>query len=526
MRANPILGQMDPRDTAGAISSAPSAGAADIGSNFLPLVGDAVGLVQDANMYWQDPESRRPLNYLLTAAGALPGIPAASSLVKKLSSSEKKAQAARAALEAHPTTKPQRILNKTYENEGYSVHVPTGKLPTEGMLVGRYANTDPRNTVIGPGAKAKQSDVVGHVAKNAKALEADDSFFGTWFNKEDGKTYFDVSKWFPAGTDQRKAVKFGEKSGQLSGYDASKGDTFPIGNWDEFIKSPEFHGRMNEMEKVGRDFLSNFAAKEWWDMHGSAFERVYGPESLDRLAGFIATTAPNRDPATNLRVASEYMRRYIKGEDVVQPNWRVPEGTQSRQAGTQIGMEKSFVKNFKRAEAGKLDELSADKVREEAQALSGVMDAVVLDRHWARISEDPARGILAAIDEGDISDPRSYQKLKEQVLIAAKKAGRPARDFSADVWTGIRETIRNKSELFGTKYKGSAIAGESMSYADHFEDLIQKKAKHMNITPAELEKRLRAGDATLLSLMIATPLGAAVYREHVRKSGADSQPST
>lgn len=67
---------------AAGMGTAPSEGAAGLGANFLPGVGDAVGLAQDAYMYASDPESRRLRNYLLTGLGALPFIPAIASLGK------------------------------------------------------------------------------------------------------------------------------------------------------------------------------------------------------------------------------------------------------------------------------------------------------------------------------------------------------------------------------------------------------------------------------------------------------------
>lgn len=46
------------------------------GASFVPGAGDIVGLVNDARMYQTQPEERKLSNYLLTAAGALPFIPA------------------------------------------------------------------------------------------------------------------------------------------------------------------------------------------------------------------------------------------------------------------------------------------------------------------------------------------------------------------------------------------------------------------------------------------------------------------
>ena len=102
-------------------------------------------------------------------------------------------------------------------------------------------------------------------------------------------------------------------------------------------------------------------------------------------------------------------------------------------------------------------------------------------------------------------NPKVYRAVQDQVGLAAQRAGRDVRDYSADVWTGIRETVHKNHELFGTRYKGSAIHGESKGYADHFNDLLADKAAHLRITPREMEKRLRAGDANLLSVMLSTP---------------------
>jgi hypothetical protein len=44
----------------------------------VPVVGDLTGLAADVDMYMRDPESRNIPNYLLTAAGVLPFLPAAS----------------------------------------------------------------------------------------------------------------------------------------------------------------------------------------------------------------------------------------------------------------------------------------------------------------------------------------------------------------------------------------------------------------------------------------------------------------
>src|SRR5262245_18064265 len=114
-------------------------------------------------------------------------------------------------------------------------------------------------------------------------------------------------------------------------------------------------------------------------------------------------------------------------------------------------------------------------MREEALALMGDPSAFVGDHHWARVAEDPQRGIFTSAQAGILAPGKPYQSLKAQVAEAARRAGRDVRDFSADVWTGIRERIKKTSELFGQKHRGSAITGESQSYSDHFEDLLDAK---------------------------------------------------
>ena len=432
-------------------------------------------------------------------------------------------------LGAFPTTTPRKILKETKEG-GYSVRLPTGERPSEGLMMGVYRNDDPRNLVV-EGRPPTLSDIGSFAERNLKALQTPERHFGSWINPETGTAYFDVSQRFPT-TDIRQATKFGERTGQLAGFNVGTKESFPVGNWEQFIQTPEFHARMNEMAGRGREYLSQFPSKEWWDMHGSAFERAYGTQNMPQTAGFTASTAPNTAPIQNLQQMSEYMRRYISGEPIIQPSWRAPEGLMSLAPGRQLPLEQSRVANLEKAGRGDIEALRLDKVRNEAQAMMGDPRAVVLDRHWARIAEKPSEGIYTSSQEGVISaDPRKsrpsdYGLLKNEVSRAADAVGRDPRDYSADVWTGIRDTIQKTSELFGTKFKGASITGESKSYADHFEDLIRTKAKHMGMTAEELEKRLRGGDANLLSTMLGAPTIAGAYRYWSAGQGQNGSASS
>ena len=54
------------------------------------------------------------------------------------------------------------------------------------------------------------------------------------------------------------------------------------------------------------------------------------------------------------------------------------------------------------------------------------------------------------------------------------------------------------------KFKGSAITGESKSYADLFDDTVAAKAKHLGMDQDKFEHELRKGNTNLLSYVLAT----------------------
>lgn len=430
-------------------------------------------------------------------------------------------------------TTPARIRNKTRADDGYTVNLQTGEVPEEGVLVGLRRNEDPRVMVLDKTIEKPTGEIISGLAANdivefarinKLSLDNPNNFMGAWLDRETGKTYLETSKRYRGKDAVRQATKKGEKTDQIAIWDAAAKEALPVGSWRQFIETPEFFERMSIMEDVGKKYLAQHPTDEWWDIHGTIFETIYGKENLDVLAGFIASTAPNRDPTSNLRTMTEYMRRFLIGEPIIQPHWRVPEGAYARTAGTRIGMEDTFINNLLRASEGRVVDLQKNKVREEALALLGDPNAAVFDRHWARLSEDPSRGIYASSKPGTVNPGKDYEAMKDVVSHAAAAEGRPVRDYSADVWTGIRETIKNKSELFGQKFRGSAILGESKGYADLFSDLIAQKAEALGITFEEMSDRLSKGDAELLSLVLAAPLGAWAYREY--QSGAASNDSS
>ena len=62
---------------------------AAIGLSPVPVIGDALGLAADASRFYNEPESRTPLNFGLAALGMLPFVPSGVGAVKKMTQYEK-----------------------------------------------------------------------------------------------------------------------------------------------------------------------------------------------------------------------------------------------------------------------------------------------------------------------------------------------------------------------------------------------------------------------------------------------------
>ena len=398
----------------------------------------------------------------------------------------------------YPTTTPGKIVKMTKANGGYSVNLPTGTTPENGLMMGMYKNTDPRNTVVE--GMIKNADVEKQAAMNANQLNNPENYFGTWHNPEDNKTYLDVSKRFEP-TELRKAVKFGERTGQLAGYDVGKGDAFPVGNWNEFLNSPEYAQRLHELNKTGVDYLSQHPTVNWWDLHGTPLEDIYGKENLPHVAGYLAATSPVSDVPRNARIASEYMRRHIAGEPIIQPEFRMPENAVFEAPGNMMPMETGRANNLIAAQEGRINDMRKEKVRSMAQALMGDPNAMVFDRHWANLSEKPAENIFTGAEKGVFPSGKQYSDLEEIVAKQAKEAGMSPRDFSANVWTGYRDMAQKNKSVFGQKTAGAGIQGESKSIADTFLDQLKTKSEKLGIPYDDMVKKLKSGEISLLSVL-------------------------
>lgn len=400
----------------------------------------------------------------------------------------------------YPTTKAASILKDTIENGGNSVNLMTGVKPTTGYSVGISPNSGPKSLVRIVNQPTRR-DIELVAESNRDVLSKPDRLLGTWYNKDDQNFYLEPAQQYQ---DLRKAVKEGEKTGQLAGWDFANQKEIPIGNWLKFISSDEFHGRMDDMMQVGLDYLGGKTDKEWWSK--KALTDVYGEQRNKQISGILASTAPNTDLRRNTQQTSEYMRRIIKGEPIIQKNYGVPESAMDFTVGGQLGLESGRTNNLLKAERGDLDQLQRMKVNNQARALEGDPNAVVLDTHWAHSTEDPIRNIYAAIQKNVMPDGPRYLSLVNEINIAAARKGMTPRDYSALVWTGIRQTKATKGELFGVKYPKSSIRSESLGYSDQFEGIMEDKAKHLGISVSKLVTLLRKGDAELLAYVMASPV--------------------
>ncbi|MEQ1726747.1 MAG: hypothetical protein ABL982_00085 [Vicinamibacterales bacterium] len=470
--------------------------------------------------------------------------PAAAKLAAKKAAT---AEADRAFVSALPkTASPSAVVAATKTHGGYTVHPGTGELVAPGtkgaVMVGRFPNSNPRTMEVsletfGP------ADVRKFYAKNRDVFAKDpDAHLGAWVDTESGKAYLDVSSRKP---DVRAATKFGELQKQVgvqrdaatgelpkaqkAVWDATSGNELPVGNLHEFVKSPEFQQRLDEMSRAGNKAMGG-DFKNWWDITKGPLARVYGKDRIDEVAGMLASTSPRNGPVSNMQMASELLRRVIKGEPVKQPNWRAPAtamgdqtavGGFSPKPGAKFPNEGTYGGNAERVATGQGARITSDKVNDMRRALLGDEDVAVIDRHYAKVAEDPARGIFTDVKANRVTGSmqtgkrEAYPDIENAVRTASKRAGVPLANYSAWVWEGIRDTIRQTGKLFGQSHRASAIPETTTGFNEIFEELVSKKAKHLGVTVQELERRLKSGDAELLGVLLSSGAGATAYQQFV-----------
>jgi hypothetical protein len=417
------------------------------------------------------------------------------------------------------STTPGRIISQTKKKGGYSVNLPTGDVPETGIMAGKFANADPRTRVLDK--DPTMVDITDWVKQNEKVLGKTENYVGTWKDKDSGKTYLDVSRRFEP-EQLRPATKFAEKTGQIAIYNVGTGMSPPVGSYPKYVSgefTPEgvapYSQRLHEMGAEGAGYMAQHPTADWWETPD--IQRVYGTASRPQQAGFMGAVSTNTQPRPNVQGMSEYMRRYIKGEPIVQPEFKVPPTAMGGFAGPgkSMGLESGRAFNLERAAEGNLEAMRGEVVREKTQALTGNPMAMVLDRIHARLTEAPQAGIYAHSQEATMPEGGDRQLVKDAISKQAALEGKNPRQFSADVWAGIREHIKRTGELYGTplaKTQSGTQRSPSKSYNDLFVDLVKQKADHLGISVAEMEKRLRSGDGELLSWLLATPAGAALYK--------------
>jgi len=437
----------------------------------------------------------------------------------------------------YPHTTADALLQQLHDLGGFSVQLGSGQPPPTGHMMGVLPSGDPR-ILERPLSGVTAADIDAIVQANRARLSQDTKYLGGWVNREMSppKAYVEPAEWFPPEK-IRQAVKTGEHTRQLKGWTVDppsptgegQGHEFPVGNWLDFINSPEFQARLAAMYQVGDPYMRAQKRPDWWNLHGGEIERIYGqpravpaspeglqiePDALRRLAGFFASTEPNSDLVPNARWATEYERRVRAGEPVIQPDFRVPPnavghltniGQRMGGPGTQAPMEANRMANLRASAEGRLTDLSRDKVRNASQAMAGDQDAFVGDRYWAKISEKPEAGVYAHVMPNRLPPGKPYQAMHGVVRRSAAQQGEPPAIYSAKVWAGIRDTILKKGELFGQKYRTTA-RGESAGYEDLLPRLIEEKARLWGMSAADFERGLERGDWSLLSAVLASPV--------------------
>jgi len=384
---------------------------------------------------------------------------------------------------------PRAITRMTRKQGGASVHAATGEIPADGFMVSTY----PKRSVVVDGP-VKEADVASFLAKNKDVLKRPDNFLGTWYEEATGKTHLDISKRF---TDKRKAFKTAERHNQLAIYDVATGKSPEAPQkWEKWARGPEFSGRLDEMFKLGDDTMTKAGQPaDWWEISGpdNPWERIYGAGTHDQRAGFLASTAPSSPLKQNTQAATEYMRRTVKGEPTIQPDWRSP------LRGNKMPMETNRARNLEHARAGNLGALRSDKVRNEGLAIAGDPNAMVFDTHWSKLGEVPSQNLYMGPDANRIPD-EAYGVLEDIVMTQAKQRGITPSEFAAKVWTGIREQMKTGT-LFGEKVRKST--GSSMGYTHQLEVLIKEEAERRGATVADIEARLSKGDMSLFPAIFA-----------------------
>jgi hypothetical protein len=282
-----------------------------------------------------------------------------------------------------------------------------------------------------------------------------------------------------------------------------------VRNWRSFVEGPKYEERYHEMAALGDAWLKTQGGHAWWKLQGSYIEHVYGPDLMKEAAGYLAATSPRTTVAQNIRQASVYLQRRIKGEPLIQPDWRMQGGAYYGKSGLiQMPMETVRVEALNRAMRG--EPVGDLKIGDMQGALWGLPDPVTADTHHSKLAEDPTRGIYLGTVPGKISDAQ-YPILKAVMQAHARARGETPADYSAKAWTGIIQEIQNTGQLYGTPYK--LDLSDATPMFEQFRQIVEKAAAHHGYSLAEFEHRLRKGDANLMATLLSTGVGMKLYQQ-------------
>ena len=458
------------------------------------------------------------------------------------------------------------IHARTLADSGSSTNPFTGailKKGDPGFVAGRYSNQSGKTKAI-PLAQFTPGDVRAFMEEHADEFmrapkEGTAPVVGTWVQDVGGvpHVYLDVAQQHDTArgatvsaarqkqppTTARDPVTGAWPKAQEAIYDLERGADLPVGNFAEFVASPEFQRRLDDMYEAGVPVMKGTT---WWNLFGGPLERVYGRERMQQVAGALASTSPASAPVHNLRSGSEYLRRLIKGEPIVQPDFRIPdtavgsrEGFMGATApgdfngpGTQMPMEATRAPNLRKVEAwgpggpdptDELTQLQKDKINDMFHALTG-HDVSVIDRRYAKLAEAPERGIYVDATKDKVPGTMGTTKVSPYALIqnavidAARRRNMPVADYSATVWEGIGDTIKRTGQLYGVKHPAHTIPDASLGFGGIFDAMVKEKAAAWGISVKEFERRLRRGDAELLGVILATPVGMAAFQQWQREA--------
>ena len=141
---------------------------------------------------------------------------------------------------------------------------------------GAMAQGPPQGRPMAYKGKMSKKDVENFIEKNKIKLNNDDFYLGAWYDKANNKTYLDVST---KKDTLRKSVKLGERTRQLEGFDVKNNTSYKVGNWDDFINSPEYANRLKYLNKEGTSYLAKSPTSDWWKLKGTELEEIYGTEN-------------------------------------------------------------------------------------------------------------------------------------------------------------------------------------------------------------------------------------------------------